>query len=317
MQRYILRRLLLMIPTLIGVSFVVFLIVRAVPGDVVDLIAGDFGAADPATKEALRKEFGLEGNIVAQYIRWLGDIVQFDLGKSLISGRTVTSELQSRLPVTVQLGLMAIFFSLLIAVPIGIISAVRQDTWADYIGRSFAIGLLAAPGFWIAILLISMAGRYFTWGVPPATYVEFADDPIANLKLMFMPSLILGGGLSGSVMRFTRSTMLETLRQDYIRTAWSKGLQERVIIVRHAMRNALIPVVTVVGLQLPILVGGTVIIESVYAIPGMGRYYIAAIDSKDYPVIQGINIIVAIVVVFSNLGVDLLYSVIDPRIRYS
>lgn len=317
MQRYILRRLLLMVPTLIGVSFVVFLIVRAVPGDVVDLIAGDFGAADPATKEALRKEFGLEGNIVAQYVRWLGDIVQFDLGKSLISGRTVTSELQSRLPVTVQLGLMAIFFSLLIAVPIGIISAVRQDTWADYIGRSFAIGLLAAPGFWIAILLISMAGRYFTWGVPPATYVEFADDPIANLKLMFMPSLILGGGLSGSVMRFTRSTMLETLRQDYIRTAWSKGLQERVIIVRHAMRNALIPVVTVVGLQLPILVGGTVIIESVYAIPGMGRYYIAAIDSKDYPVIQGINIIVAIVVVFSNLGVDLLYSVIDPRIRYS
>lgn len=317
MQRYILRRLLLMIPTLIGVSFVVFLIVRAVPGDVVDLIAGDFGAADPATKEALRKEFGLEGNIVAQYIRWLGDIVQFDLGKSLISGRTVTSELQSRLPVTFQLGLMAIFFSLLIAVPIGIISAVRQDTWADYIGRSFAIGLLAAPGFWIAILLISMAGRYFTWGVPPATYVEFTDDPIANLKLMFMPSLILGGGLSGSVMRFTRSTMLETLRQDYIRTAWSKGLQERVIIVRHAMRNALIPVVTVVGLQLPILVGGTVIIESVYAIPGMGRYYIAAIDSKDYPVIQGINIIVAIVVVFSNLGVDLLYSVIDPRIRYS
>ena len=317
MQRYILRRLLLMIPTLIGVSFVVFLIVRAVPGDVVDLNAGDFGAADPATKEALRKEFGLEGNIVAQYVRWLGDIVQFDLGKSLISGRTVTSELQSRLPVTFQLGLMAIFFSLLIAVPIGIISAVRQDTWADYLGRSFAIGLLAAPGFWLAILLISMAGRYFTWGVPPATYVEFTDDPIANLKLMFMPALILGGGLSGSVMRFTRSTMLETLRQDYIRTAWSKGLQERVIIVRHAMRNALIPVVTVVGLQLPILVGGTVIIESVYAIPGMGRYYIAAIDSKDYPVIQGINIIVAIVVVFSNLGVDLLYSVIDPRIRYS
>lgn len=203
------------------------------------------------------------------------------------------------------------------AVPIGIISAIRQDTWADYAGRSFAIGLLAAPGFWIAILLISMAGRYFKWGVPPATYIEFTDNPIGNIKLMLMPSIILGGGLSGSVMRFTRSTMLETLRQDYIRTAWSKGLQERVIIVRHAMRNALIPVVTVVGLQLPVLVGGTVIIESVYSIPGMGRYYISAIDSKDYPVIQGINIIVAIVVVFANLGVDMLYSVIDPRIRYS
>ncbi|MCZ7577306.1 MAG: ABC transporter permease [Dehalococcoidia bacterium] len=154
-------------------------------------------------------------------------------------------------------------------------------------------------------------------GVPPATYIEFTDNPIGNIKLMLMPSIILGGGLSGSVMRFTRSTMLETLRQDYIRTAWSKGLQERVIIVRHAMRNALIPVVTVVGLQLPVLVGGTVIIESVYSIPGMGRYYISAIDSKDYPVIQGINIIVAIVVVFANLGVDMLYSVIDPRIRYS
>lgn len=317
MQRYLLRRLLLMVPTLLGVSFVVFVIVRAVPGDIVDLISGDFGAADPAVKEAIRKDFGLEGNIVSQYVRWLGDIVQLDMGKSLISGRTVTSELSNRMPVTFQLGIMAILFSLLIAVPIGIISAVRQDTWADYAGRSFAIGLLAAPGFWIAILLISMAGRYAKWGVPPATYIEFADNPIGNIKLMLMPSIILGGGLSGSVMRFTRSTMLETLRQDYIRTAWSKGLKERVIIVRHAMRNALIPVVTVVGLQLPVLVGGTVIIESVYSIPGMGRYYISAIDSKDYPVIQGINIIVAIVVVFANLGVDMLYSVIDPRIRYS
>ncbi|MCL4242115.1 MAG: ABC transporter permease, partial [Dehalococcoidia bacterium] len=199
MQRYLLRRLLLMVPTLIGVSFVVFVIVRAVPGDIVDLISGDFGAADPAVKEAIRKDFGLEGNIVSQYVRWLGDIVQLDMGKSLISGRTVTSELSNRMPVTFQLGIMAICFSLLIAVPIGIISAIRQDTWADYAGRSFAIGLLAAPGFWIAILLISMAGRYFKWGVPPATYIEFTDNPIGNIKLMLMPAIILGGGLSGSV----------------------------------------------------------------------------------------------------------------------
>ncbi|WP_322795954.1 ABC transporter permease [Tepidiforma sp.] len=317
MQRYIARRLLLMIPTLLGVTFVVFVIVRAVPGDVVDLVLGEFGAGDQAAKEAIRKEFGLEGNIVAQYLRWLGDIVQLDLGKSLISNREVTSELRNRLPVTFQLGAMAIFFSLLIAIPVGVISAIRQDTWADYAGRSFAIGLLAAPNFWIAILLISLAARYFQWGVPPARYISFGDDPIGNLKLMFMPALILGGGLSGSVMRFTRSSMLEVLRQDYIRTAWAKGLRERVIIIRHAMRNALIPVITVIGLQLPVLVGGTVIIETVYSIPGMGRYYVSSIDQKDYPVIQAVNIVVALVVVFANLTVDVLYSVIDPRIRYS
>ncbi len=306
-----------MIPTLFGVTFVVFIVVRSVPGDVISTVLGDFGAASPETKEALKEEFGMNGNIVGQYVRWLGDLAQFDLGHSLISNRTVKSELANRMPVTFQLSLMAIFFSLLIAIPVGILSAVRQDRWPDYIGRSFAVAILAAPGFWIGILLIAMAGRYFQWGVPPATYIEFQDDPIGNLKLMTMPAIILGGGLSGSVMRFTRSTMLETLRQDYIRTAWSKGLRERVIIIRHAMRNALIPVVTVVGLQLPVLVGGSVIIEQVYAIPGMGRYYVTSINQHDYPVIQGVNIIIALVVVFANLGVDLLYSVIDPRIRYA
>jgi peptide/nickel transport system permease protein len=317
MQRYIARRLLLMIPTLFGVTFVVFFIIRAVPGDVVDLVLGEFGAGDQAAKEAIRREFGLEGNIIAQYVRWLGDIVRLDLGHSLISNREVTSELRNRLPVTFQLGAMAIFFSLLIAIPVGVVSAIRQDTPADYIGRSLAIGLLAAPNFWIAILLIMLAARYFPWGVPPATYIPLSEDPAGNLKLMFMPALILGGALSGSVMRFTRSSMLEVLRQDYIRTAWAKGLRERVIIIRHAMRNALIPVVTVVGLQLPVLVGGTVIIETVYSIPGMGRYYVSSIDQKDYPVIQAVNIVVALVVIFANLTVDLLYSVIDPRIRYS
>jgi peptide/nickel transport system permease protein len=284
---------------------------------VVDQITGDYGASDPAVKEALRKEYSLNGNIASQYVRWLGHIVRFDMGKSILSNRTVTSELKNRLPVTFQLGIMAIFFSLMIALPIGILSAIRQDTMTDYVGRSFAIGLLAAPGFWVAILLITLAGRYFTWGVPPKSYMTITDHPIGNLKMMIVPAMILGAGLSGGVMRFTRSAMLETLRQDYIRTAWSKGLRERVIVVRHAMRNALIPVVTVVGLQLPVLVGGTVIIESIYSIPGMGRYYIAAINSQDYPVIQGINLIVAFVVVFANLSVDVLYSVLDPRIRYS
>lgn len=317
MQRYIFRRLLLMIPTLLGVTMIVFTIVRAVPGDVVDQITGEYGAGSPETKAALRKEYSLDGNIAVQYTRWLGDIVRFDLGSSILSNRSVTSELSSRMPVTLELGVMALFFSLIIALPIGILSAIRQDTWADYFGRSFAIGLLAAPGFWVAILLITLAGRYFTWAVPPKSYIPLTSDPIGNIRMLWVPALILGAGLSGSVMRFTRSAMLETLRQDYIRTAWSKGLRERAIVIRHALRNALIPVITVVGLQLPLLVGGTVIIESIYSIPGMGRYYIAAINSQDYPVIQAINLLVAIVVIFANLGVDIMYSVLDPRIRYS
>ncbi|MBK7329658.1 MAG: ABC transporter permease [Dehalococcoidia bacterium] len=317
MQRYIARRLLLMIPTLLGVTFVVFVMVRAVPGDVIDQILGDFGAGDRETKEALLKEYSLDGNIAVQYVRWLGDLATFDFGKSIISNRTVVSELQNRLPVTLELSLLAIICSLTIALPIGIISAIRQDTIIDYVCRSLAISLLAVPGFWVGLMLITMAGKYFTWGVPPKNYIEFTADPIGNIRMLAMPAIILGAGLSGGVMRFTRSTMLEVLRQDYVRTAWSKGLRERVIITRHVMRNALIPVVTVVGLQLPILVGGTVIIETVYSIPGMGRYYVASVNQLDYPVIQAINVIVALVVVFANLGVDLIYSVLDPRIRYS
>ena len=317
MQRYIARRLLLMIPTLLGVTFVVFVMVRAVPGDVIDQILGDFGAGDRETKEALLKEYSLDGNIAVQYVRWLGDLATFDFGKSIISNRSVLSELQNLLPVTLELSLLAIFCSLAIALPVGIVSAIRQDTIIDYVCRSFAISLLAVPGFWVGLMLITMAGKYFTWGVPPKNYIAFTADPIGNIRMLAMPAIILGAGLSGGVMRFTRSTMLEVLRQDYVRTAWSKGLRERVIITRHVMRNALIPVVTVVGLQLPILVGGTVIIETVYSIPGMGRYYVASVNQLDYPVIQAINVIVALVVVFANLGVDLIYSVLDPRIRYS
>lgn len=317
MQRYIARRLLLMIPTLFGVTFLVFILVRSVPGSVIDLLGGDYGAADPSVKAALKKEYSLDQNVAVQYVTWMGHVLRFDMGKSILSNRTVQSELKNRLPVTFELGVLAMLCSLCISVPVGILSAIRQDSIWDMMGRSFAIGLLAIPGFWVATLLITFAGRYFIWGVPPRTYVSITTNPISNLKLMIVPAMILSAGLSGGVMRFTRSTMLETLRQDYIRTAWSKGLRERVIIFRHALRNALIPVVTVVGLQLPLLVGGTVIIETVYSIPGMGRYYISAVNTHDYPVIQGINLLVATVVVFANLGVDILYSVLDPRIRYS
>jgi peptide/nickel transport system permease protein len=317
MQKYIIRRLLLMIPTLFGLTFLVFAMVRLVPGDIVALIAGDFGATSEETRNAILADFRLDKNIPVQYVLWLGDLLRFDIGTSLISGRSVQSELATRLPVTMELGILALLFSVVMGIPIGIFSAIRQNTIGDYAGRSLAIGFLAAPNFWIALILIALAGRYFRWGVPPTTYVGITEDPISNLKMMLVPALILGTSSSGGVMRFTRTAMLEVLRQDYIRTARSKGLEARVVIVRHALKNAMIPVVTVIGLAIPGIVGGSVIIESVYSIPGMGRYYISAINQLDFPVVQAINLVSAFVVVFANLGVDITYSWLNPRIRYS
>lgn len=317
MQQYIARRLLLTIPTLLGVTMVVFVLVRAVPGDITALIAGDFGAVDADTKAAMLKEFGLDSNIAVQYVRWLGDMVRLDFGTSLISGRDVGSELARRLPITIELALLGQVLAVGMAIPIGVISAIRQNSASDYIGRSIAIGFLAAPNFWLGLILIVLAARYFRWGVPPANYVHFLDNPIGNLKMLFVPAIILGTGGSGGIMRYTRTTMLEVLRQDYVRTAWSKGLNERTIVIRHVLRNALIPVVTLIGLGLPGLIGGTVLIEVIYAIPGMGRYFVSAINVLDFPVVQAVVLVTAIAVIYSNLLVDLLYSVIDPRIRYS
>jgi peptide/nickel transport system permease protein len=320
MQKYILRRLMLMIPTLFGLTALVFIMLRIIPGDIVALIAGDYGATDEATRAAILKEFNLDQSnpveYVMAYVKWLGNMLRFELGKSLISGRTVQGELAHRLPVSIELGVLALTFTVLLGIPIGIISAIRQNSAVDYVGRTTAIGLLAAPNFWIALILIALAGRYFRWAVPPTTYVPLTADPIGNLKLMLVPALILGGSGSGSIMRFTRTAMLEVLRQDYIRTAWAKGLHERAVIVRHALKNALIPVVTVIGLSIPGIVGGSVIIETVYSIPGVGRYYISSINTRDLPVVQAINLMSAVVVVFANLAVDITYSWLNPRIRY-
>ena len=317
MQKYVIRRLALMIPTLVGLSIVVFVMVRIVPGDVVALISGEFGAVSPETKQAILEDFGLADNMLVQYLNWSRDMLSGDLGTSIISGRSVVSELSSRLPVTFELGVLAIIISSVVAVPIGVISAVRQNTAADYLGRSLAIGFLAAPNFWIAILLITFASKWFVWGVPSTSYPGLFEDPIANLKFMAVPASLLGLGLSGSTMRYTRSAVLEVMRQDYVRTAHAKGLTERTVVARHVLKNALIPVITAIGLQLPVVIGGTVIIESVYSIPGMGRYYISSINQLDFPVIQAINLVVATFTVFSILAVDLLYSVLNPRIRYS
>lgn len=317
MQQYIIRRTALMIPTMFGLSILVFIMVRMFPGDILALIAGDFGATSPEVREAILADFSLDKNIPHQYVLWLGDLAQFDLGRSLLSGRTVSSELSHRLPITMELGVLALLFNVAVGIPVGIISAVRQNSYVDYAGRSLAVGMLAAPNFWIALILIALAGRYFQWGVPPASYVGITEDPISNLKFMLAPAFILGASASGSTMRFTRTAMLEVLRQDYIRTAWAKGLQEHVVIIRHALKNALIPVVTIIGLGIPSIVGGSVIIESVYSIPGMGRYYLGAIQQLDFPVVQAINLVAALVVLFANLFVDLSYSWLNPRIRYT
>ncbi len=315
MQAYFVRRVLLLIPTIIGVTIVVFGLVRLQPGNVIDVMTGEFGAFNPELKETLREQYGLNQSIPRQYFQWLGDVLHGDLGKSLLSERPVLEELKSRLPVTLELGGLGLLVSLIVAVPVGVISAIRQDTITDYVFRGTAIALLAIPGFWLAILIITLAARWYHWA-PPLTYSSLLTSPARNLGIMAIPAVLLGLGLSGGVMRLTRTQMLEVLRQDYIRTAWAKGLKERTVITRHALKNAFMPIVTMIGLQVPILVGGTVILETIFSIPGVGRYLVQSTARYDYPVIQGVNLLVAGVVIISNLVVDITYSYLDPRVRY-
>ncbi len=314
MQGYILRRLFLAVPTLFGITVVVFVMMRFIPGDVIDVIFGDYGT-NPELKQKILDDLGLDQPWPEQYARYVGQLVQGDLGHSMISGRSVNTELKTRIPVTLQMGLMAMVFSLLVALPVGVLSAVRQDTFIDYLGRTFAIGLLAIPNFFFAIVLLIILARQFHW-VPPPKYVGILDNPVENLKIMVLPSLVLGAALAGSVMRFTRTQMLEVMRQDYIRTARAKGLQERAVVIRHAIRNSFIPVITVIGIQLPVLLGGTLIIESIFNVPGVGRYLVSSISQKDYPVVQSVNLVLAVFIVLINIAVDVTYGVIDPRIRF-
>lgn len=316
MTAYLIKRLILILPTLLGVTIVVFAAVRFLPGNVVDQMLGpDASFVNPETREALMRRYSLDQNGAVQYLNWAQDLIRGDFGRSILSGRPVMQDLSERLPVTFQLGLMGLVLSLIIALPIGIVSAIRQDTWIDHVARSSAIVFLATPGFWIALLAIIYGFMLFNWS-PPLRYTQLWQDPAANLRTLWVPALILGLQTSGGVMRLTRGTMLEVLRQDYVRTGWAKGLSERQVVVRHALRNAIIPVITVVGLEVRGLVGGTVILETVFSLPGMGSFLLSSIQQRDYPVVQAIVLITAVVVIVSNLVVDLTYSVVDPRIRY-
>ena len=314
MGQYIIRRLLLVVVAIIGVSVLVFFIVHIIPGGVENAILGEQATPDQFVQ--LRHALGLDQPLPIQYVHWAAKVVRGDLGDSLVTHRSISSDIRARLPVTFELGLISMIVSIVIALPIGILSAVRQDTGGDYAARSFAIGLLAVPGFWIGTLVITFGARWFGYA-PPLTYVEFTQSPFQNLQILLPAAIILGAQLSGRVMRQTRTQMLEVLRQDYIRTAWAKGLKERAVVFQHAMRNAALPVITIIGVQVPILFGGTVILEQIFSLPGVGRYLITAVNGRDYPVIQGVVLLTATVVIFANMLVDLSYALLDPRIRYS
>jgi peptide/nickel transport system permease protein len=316
MSTYAIRRLLGLIPTLFFASLIVFVTVRLIPGDVIDMMLSENDiSAQQLSREQLLATLGLDKPMWEQYLHWIAGIVsRGDLGHSLWAGDSVWDQLAQRLPVSFELGLIALVFALVLAVPIGVYSAIRQDTAGDYITRSFSILLLAVPSFWVGTMVMVFPSIWWGWS-PPVEFVRFTDDPLQNIKNMLLPAAVLGMGLSAVTMRMTRTMTLEVLRQDYIRTAWAKGLDERRVVWRHALRNALIPVITLVGLQAPLLVGGAVIIEQIFVIPGMGLLLIDAVSQRDYPVITGVFLVVGVAVMLINLAVDLSYGLLDPRVR--
>ena len=316
MRTYIIRRLLLIIPTVFLVTIIVFMTLRFIPGDVITYMASQHTAA-ALDREAIEHSLGLDLPIHIQYGRWMGDILLHgSLGKSLPTFIPVNEKIFPRLPVTFELGLIAIVTSLIIALPVGIYSAIRQDSWGDYLGRGAAIMFISVPGFWVATMVVLYPSIYWGWS-PSLKLIPFTEDPWGNLGMFIIPGFILGLLMSGFIMRMTRTMMLEVLRQDYITTAYSKGLKERVVVVRHALKNAFIPIITLVGMSLPMLVGGTVIMEQIFALPGMGRLILKALETRDYPVVSAINLLIALSVVGINLLTDLTYAWLDPRVKYT
>jgi peptide/nickel transport system permease protein len=318
MRIYILKRLLLMVPTLLGVATIVFLIMRVIPGDVALLILGGDeggGQIDPKALAAVRQQLGLDQPLIVQFGTWLWGVLQFDFGKSLWTGQPIVNELAIRLPLSLQLALMATFVSVLIAIPLGTLAAVRQDTWVDYAVRIVSIGGLAIPSFWIGILCILFLVIYFGWG-PPLEFTPPWVDPWVNLQMMVWPVVTVGYRYAAVTTRMTRSTVLEVLREDYIRTAWAKGLRERAVVVRHALKNSMLPVITLIGTEFAFLIGGLVVTETVFTLNGIGRFVVEAVAHRDYPVVQALVFLIAFSFVMVNLLVDLTYAWFDPRIRY-
>jgi peptide/nickel transport system permease protein len=329
MLTYTIRRLLLIIPTLVLVTVMVFLSVRFIPGDVIDVMVAQLstsGEMSTMNRAVLLERLGLDAPVHIQYARWVGalpqkdgqfkGVIQGDLGTSIWKNQKVTELLAQRMPVSTELGFIAILTALLISIPIGIYSAIRQDTLTDYLGRSMSILFISVPSFWIATMVIMYPAIWWGWS-PNLVYIPFGKDFLGNLWQFIIPGFILGMAMGGTLMRVTRTMMLEVVRQDYIRTAWAKGLTERNVIWSHALKNAFIPVVTIIGVMIPIVIGGTIIIESIFNLPGVGLMMFEALTQRDYPVISGINLVLAIAVLLSNLAADLAYASLDPRVKYS
>ena len=316
MYRYILKRLFLMIPTLFGVALIIFLLLRVLPGDIVELKYAGAGAYAP--KEALARErvqLGLDRPLWQQFVNWIWGVIRFDFGTSMWTGRPVAHEIVIRLELSIELALIATLVAVLVSVPLGTLAAVKQDTWIDYCARIFSIAGLAIPSFWLGIIIILICVIHFKW-LPPLTFTSFWVDPAANLSQLIWPALAVGYRYSAVATRMTRSAVLEILREDYIRTARAKGLWERAVLIRHALKNALLPVITVIGLEFAFLVGGLVVTEQVFNLNGLGLLFVQSVARRDYTLVQALVLLVAFVYIAVNFCVDLLYAWLDPRIRY-
>ncbi|HEY8572653.1 ABC transporter permease [Phenylobacterium sp.] len=315
MGAYVLRRLLALFPTLVFASLIVFLTIRMIPGDVIDLMLAQNDVASSQDRESLRAALGLDQPMWRQYLNWAGAALQGDLGHSLWENAPVSRLILQRLPVTLELGVLALLVSISVGIAIGIYSAIRQDTAGDYVARSFSLLMLSIPGFWLGTLVMVFPSVWWRWS-PELEFVGLFQDPWRNLSHVLVPAILLGLSLSAVTMRMTRTMMLEVLRQDYVRTARAKGLRESAVIFRHALRNSLIPVVTLIGLQAPLLIGGAVILEQIFLLPGMGTLFLDAVFARDYPIVTGVFLVVGVSVLVINLLVDLAYGYLDPRVRY-
>ena len=314
MTSYIIRRLLLMVLTLFGMSIIIFVMLRLVPGNIADILFDSAGFIDPREKALLEKELGLNLPLWEQYWNWISNLVQGKLGYSYVSELPAIDELAPRIPLTAKLAGLSLFFSVLIGLPLGVISAVRQNTWADYVVRIVSLSGLSLPSFWLGLLIltafVAWAGYIPIYTAPPETWYD-------EFTLLIIPAAAVGFRASAIIMRLTRSSMLEVMRQDYVRTARSKGASENVINYKHALRNAILPVTTIIGIEAAFLIGGLIVTETVFNIPGVARFLVEAIQWRDYPIVQNLVMLIALIVVTVNLIVDLLYAVLDPRIRYS
>jgi peptide/nickel transport system permease protein len=311
---YILRRLAMLVPTLIGMSVIIFLMLRLLPGDIVDIIAGADSQTDSASRAKLRNAMGLSDPIPTQYVKWIWGLLHGDPGNSLRSGKPVADLLWKALPITFELAILSVLMATIVAIPLGVISAVRRDTGMDYSSRVFGLIGLSLPNFWIATLLLLFTSKMFGW-TPSIRYVPFVEDPIGNLKQFLLPAFAVAIQLMAIIMRMTRTTMLEVLSQDYVRTARAKGLTNRTVVYRHALRNATIPVITVIGFQLGALMGTSAIIEVIFGLNGIGYTLLQAIFNRDYPLVQAAVLYLAVIFVLINLAVDILYAYLDPRIK--